>query len=140
MKAAALTHRSFISMTAGFRAQRASQDGPDVTLLTAPMFHSLGFFFALKAIALGETLVVMKRVSFPGMMQAAEKYGVTQITAAPPVIMWMARSEEVMRYDLSALKRIFCGGAPLPEEAAERFSSRFRGVLLCQVRFFLRKI
>ncbi|XP_020594280.1 4-coumarate--CoA ligase-like 7, partial [Phalaenopsis equestris] len=102
MKAAALTHRSFISMTAGFHAQRESRDGPDVTLLTAPMYHSLGFFFALKAIALGETLVVMERVSFPDMMRAAEKYGVTQITAAPPVIMWMARSGEVMRYDLSA--------------------------------------
>ncbi|XP_020695588.2 4-coumarate--CoA ligase-like 7 [Dendrobium catenatum] len=132
MKAAALTHRNFIAMTAGFQALQAGQAGPDVTLLSAPMFHSLGFFFALKTVALGDTLVMMDRVTFPDMMRAAEKYGVTQMTAAPPVVLAMARSEDVMQHDISALKRIFCGGAPLSEDAAERFSTRFPGISICQ--------
>ncbi|XP_020106386.1 4-coumarate--CoA ligase-like 7 isoform X2 [Ananas comosus] len=58
VKAAALPHRSFIAMAAGFHALRPV-DGPQVTLLGAPMFHSLGFFFALKGVALAETTVVM---------------------------------------------------------------------------------
>ncbi|PKU61575.1 4-coumarate--CoA ligase-like 7 [Dendrobium catenatum] len=132
MKAAALTHRNFIAMTAGFHALQPSRAGPDVNLLSAPMFHSLGFFFGLRTVALGDTLVVMDRVTFPDMMRAAEKYGVTQMTAAPPVVFAMARSEDVMRQDLSALKRIFCGGAPLSEDAVERFSARFPGILICQ--------
>ncbi|KAI0492701.1 hypothetical protein KFK09_026977 [Dendrobium nobile] len=132
MKAAALTHRNFIAMTAGFHALQPSRSGPDVNLLSAPMFHSLGFFFVLRTVALGDTLVVMDRVTFPDMMRAAEKYGVTQMTAAPPVVLAMARSEDVMRQDLSALKRIFCGGAPLSEDAVERFSARFPGILICQ--------
>nr|CAD1819993.1 unnamed protein product [Ananas comosus var. bracteatus] len=58
VKAAALPHRSFIAMAAGFHALRPV-DGLQVTLLGAPMFHSLGFFFALKGVALAETTVVM---------------------------------------------------------------------------------
>ncbi|KAK8923803.1 4-coumarate--CoA ligase-like 7 [Platanthera zijinensis] len=130
MKAAALTHRSFIAGTEGFLALRSSVN--DVTLLPAPMFHSLGFFFTLRTVAMGDTLVVMDRGTFPGMMRAAERYGVTQLTAAPPVVVAMARSEEALRHDLSALERVFCGGAPISQNAAERFSSRFPTVMLCQ--------
>ncbi|KAK8943939.1 4-coumarate--CoA ligase-like 7 [Platanthera guangdongensis] len=130
MKAAALTHRSFIAGTEGFLALRSS--GNDVTLLPAPMFHSLGFFFTLGTVAMGDTLVVMGRGTFPGMMRAAERYGVTQLTAAPPVVVAMARSEEALRHDLSALERVVCGGAPISQNAAARFSSRFPTVMLCQ--------
>ncbi|PKA61278.1 4-coumarate--CoA ligase-like 7 [Apostasia shenzhenica] len=136
MKAAALTHRSFIAMTAGFHALRPrpeSRARPEVTLLTAPLFHSLGFFVVMKAIALGETTVVVDHpATVPEMLQDAERYRVTQITAAPPLVVAMSRLEKALRIDLSALQRIFCGGSPLPAESAERFSSRFPNVLLCQ--------
>nr|WGU11326.1 4-coumarate:CoA ligase 12 [Crinum x powellii] len=131
VKAAMISHRSYIAMTAGFHAlQTPSEKDPEVTLLIAPMVHSLGFFFAVKGLALGETTVVMGRAEFGGMLKAAERYGATAMTASPPIVVAMARSEEVGRFDLSRLERVFSGGAPMPEEVANRFMKRFPHVEL----------
>ncbi|KAJ0976984.1 hypothetical protein J5N97_012458 [Dioscorea zingiberensis] len=130
IKAAALPHRSFIAMTAGFFALRPSE--METTLLIAPMFHSLGFFFALKGMALGETTVVVGSAPLAKMMAVAEKYKATQMTAAPPLLVAMAQSKETVRFDLSALRRVFTGGAPLATEAAERFLARFPRVEILQ--------
>lgn len=107
------------------------------------MFHSLGFFFALKGVALAETTVVMTAGARGGgggavaeMLRAAERYGATQMTAAPPVVVAMAKAgEEASRYGLPALRRVVCGGAPLHVAAARRFQSRFPRVELQQVRY-----
>ncbi|KAG8089695.1 hypothetical protein GUJ93_ZPchr0011g28944 [Zizania palustris] len=97
MKAVALPHRSFIAM----------------------------------GVALGETTVVMTdaaaRAGIRGLVEAAERYAVTEMTASPPVVMGMTK--ETCR--LTALQRIFCGGAPLPTAAHDRFRRRFPHVDLC---------
>ncbi|KAG0489285.1 hypothetical protein HPP92_008096 [Vanilla planifolia] len=134
LKAAALTHRSLVAMTAGFRKLR---DGPqtEITFLSAPMFHSLGFFFLLNSVALGDTVVFIgggRKATFSHTVQALETYRATQMTAAPPLVVEMGRSVEVLRHDLSSLRIVLCGGAPLSEAAAERFMARFSGVLVCQ--------
>ncbi|XP_072979998.1 4-coumarate--CoA ligase-like 7 [Typha angustifolia] len=135
VKAAALPHRSFIAMTAGFHALRPTGAEHQVGLLGAPMFHSLGFFFALKAVALGETTVVMagERFGVREMMAAAERHGATQMTTAPPVVVAMARGDEAAAgFDLGKLERVVCGGAPLHVAAAEKFRRRFPRVELLQ--------
>ncbi|XP_074588994.1 4-coumarate--CoA ligase-like 7 [Curcuma longa] len=129
VKAAALSHRNFIAMVAGFHATRKPK--AEVFLLGAPLFHSMGFFFLLKALALGETTVVMGgRGGVKQMLQAAERYRVTAMTAAPPVVVAMAKWPEPL--DLEALEDVTCGGAPLPEAAAERFMRRFPRVEIRQ--------
>lgn len=105
-------------------------------LLLAPMVHSLGFFFVLKGLALGETTVVMmNRAGLDEMLGAVERYKVTLLTAAPPLVVAMTRSENVGKYDLRVLERVLCGGAPLPLEVAERFTARFPHVELQMVIF-----
>ncbi|KAG6528793.1 4-coumarate--CoA ligase-like 7 [Zingiber officinale] len=129
VKAAALSHRNFIAMVAGFHATRKPK--AEVFLLGAPLFHSMGFFFLLKALALGETTVVMGgRGGVKQMLQAAERYRVTAMTAAPPVVVAMAKWPEPL--DLEALEHITCGGAPLPEASAVRFMRRFPRVEIRQ--------
>ncbi|WOL04146.1 4-coumarate--CoA ligase-like 7 [Canna indica] len=130
VKAAALTHQNFIAMTAGFHAIRG-RDQRKVTLIGAPLFHSMGFFFLLKGLALGETIVVLGGGGgVKEMLRAAEKYRVTAMTASPPVVVAMARWPE--RLDLKTLENVTSGGAPLPEAAAKRFMARFPGVELRQ--------
>ncbi|XP_008807546.1 4-coumarate--CoA ligase-like 7 [Phoenix dactylifera] len=133
VKAAALTHRSFIAMMAGFYAARR-EGRPEVKLLTAPMFHTMGFVVALKGVVLGATMVLMGggRAGVAEMLRAAEQHRVTEITAAPPVVVAMGRPEVAAGLDLSALERVVCGGAPLHPAAAERFMARFPRVELSQ--------
>ncbi|GJN28028.1 hypothetical protein PR202_gb16109 [Eleusine coracana subsp. coracana] len=131
VKAAALPHRSFVAMTAGAHAQLATPGREERVLIGAPMFHSLGFCFTLRGVALGQTLVVMTdaaaRGGVEGVVAAAERWGVVEMTAAPPVVVGMAKRE---RREMKSLQRVICGGAPLHDEAARRFRQRFPHVEL----------
>ncbi|KAJ4819358.1 4-coumarate--CoA ligase-like 4 [Rhynchospora pubera] len=131
IKAAALPHRAFIAMSAGFHALRPGR--LEVTLLCAPLFHSFGFFFILKSLALGESTVLpslrMNRIT--GILEVVERHKVTLLMVPPPLVVAMTKLE-VMKYDLDALEMVMCGGAPLSIAAAKRFYKRFAQVLLAQ--------
>jgi 4-coumarate--CoA ligase len=115
LEAAALPHRSFIAMTAGFHALfEKPTPGRERLLLSAPMFHSMGFSFALKAVATGQTMVLVTdavaRAGVKGVLAAAEWWGVVEITAAPPVVTAMAKD----RRNLGSLQRVISGGGDVP--------------------------
>jgi acyl-CoA synthetase (AMP-forming)/AMP-acid ligase II len=135
VKAAALPHRSFIAMTAGLHAVHV-KSGKDrtTTLQGAPMFHSMGFCFVLKGLALGLTTVVMTeaaaRAGLRGILEAAERWQVTEVLAAPPVVLGMTKER---RCQLASMETVICGGAPLPGPVAERFRRQFPHVDLCMV-------
>ncbi|RCV17994.1 hypothetical protein SETIT_3G265100v2 [Setaria italica] len=132
VKAAALSHRNFTAMLAGAHAlAHKPRHGRDRMLLGAPMFHSLGFYCALKGVALGQTTVLVTdtvaRRGVKGVVEAAERWAVSEMAASPPVVMGMAKE----RCGLEALEWVVCGGAPLPTTAAEMFQRRFPNVNLC---------
>ncbi|WVZ53664.1 hypothetical protein U9M48_004572 [Paspalum notatum var. saurae] len=136
VKAAALPHRGFIAMAAGARALFGRpRPGRERTLLTAPLFHSMGFAFVMRGVALGQTTVVatdaVARAGVKGVVAAAERWAVAEMTAAPPLVVAFAKDATCR---LPALERIICGGAPLPVSAAERFRRRFPDVDLCMQR------
>ncbi|XP_073099686.1 4-coumarate--CoA ligase-like 7 [Elaeis guineensis] len=133
VKAVKLTHRSFIALAAAVYAMRR-EGRPKAMLLAAPMFHMMGFVLALKGVVLLTTTVLMggNRAGATEMLRAAAQYKVTEITAAPPVVVAMGRPEVVAGLDLSALERVVCGGAPLHPASAERFMARFPRVKLSQ--------
>ncbi|XP_058228314.1 4-coumarate--CoA ligase-like 9 [Rhododendron vialii] len=137
VKGVELTHRNFISLIAGFyylrRGEEEEEDAPHpVALNPLPLFHVFGFFMLIRAAALGETIVLMERFDFEGMLRAVERYKVTYMPVSPPLVVALAKSEVVARYDLSSLRVLGCGGAPLGEEVAERFGKRFPGVEIVQ--------
>jgi 4-coumarate--CoA ligase len=132
IKAAALPHRAFIAMSAGFHALRSAQ--PEVTLLCAPLFHSFGFFFILKSLALGESTVLRSSgIGVIEMLKVVEGHKVTLLLAPPPVVVTMTKVEEVTTSNLDALQMVMCGGAPLSTVAAKQFRKRYPHVLLAQV-------
>ncbi|XP_051179562.1 4-coumarate--CoA ligase-like 7 [Lolium perenne] len=133
VKAAALPHRCFIAMVAGYHAQHVqSGKARETTLMGAPMFHSMGFCFALKGLALGFTSVLVTeaaaRAGLKGILDAAERWRVTEMLAAPPVVSGMTR---LSCCHLASLGRVICGGAPLPGSVAERFRRQLPHVDLC---------
>uniref|UniRef100_A0A453GJV0 4-coumarate--CoA ligase n=1 Tax=Aegilops tauschii subsp. strangulata TaxID=200361 RepID=A0A453GJV0_AEGTS len=136
VKAVAVPHRSFIARAAGLRALHLkvkSRKADERTLIGAPMFHTMGFFFTLNGLAQGSTTVVMTeaaaRAGLRGMLEAARRWEVTEIMAAPPVVLGMTKDG----CRLSSLARVICGGAPLPGSVAEQFPRRFPHVDLCMV-------
>lgn len=83
---------------------------------------------------MGETLVLMERFDFEAMLRAVEKYGVTYMPVSPPLVVALANSELAQKYDLSSLRLLGSGGAPLAKEVAEKFIAKFPNVEIVQVR------
>ncbi|KAF8664892.1 hypothetical protein HU200_054208 [Digitaria exilis] len=143
VKAVAVTHRNLITLICAHRGNReiaekeAAEAGeppypPMVTLFPLPIFHVFGFMMLLRSVAMGETAVLMERFDFGAALQAIERYRVTLLPAAPPVLVAMIKSEEARRRDLSSLLIIGIGGAPLGREVAERFAAVFPNIELIQ--------
>ncbi|XP_068307318.1 4-coumarate--CoA ligase-like 9 isoform X2 [Pyrus communis] len=130
VKGVMLTHRNFIALIAGIHAFRREPDptlpdGQAVLLFTLPLFHVFGFCMVVGAVATGETLVLMERFEFEAMLRAVERHKISYMPVSPPLIVALAKSELAQKYDLSSLRFLGCGGAPLSKEVVDRFCERF---------------
>ncbi|EXC50293.1 4-coumarate--CoA ligase-like 9 [Morus notabilis] len=134
-KGGALTHRNLIATIGGYHALRLKSAKPEpqpVRLVILPPFHVFGFFMAVRAVSIGETMVLMERFDFEGMLRAVERYRVTYMPVSPPLVVALTKSEVVGKYDLSSLWLLGCGGAPLGKEVVERFNRKFPNVEITQ--------
>ncbi|KAL8464223.1 hypothetical protein ACS0TY_033943 [Phlomoides rotata] len=136
VKGVVLTHRNLIAVIAGMYQTKISNDEKarkegnyvfvhPVSLFTLPLFHVFGFFMLFRAAAMGESLVLMGKFDFVKMLEAVERYKVTSMPVAPPIISAMIKSDLVDKYDLSSLQVLGSGGAPLGKEVADRFRAKF---------------
>ncbi|KAG9447214.1 hypothetical protein H6P81_013342 [Aristolochia fimbriata] len=131
VKGVLLTHRNMIAITGGSR-RREAEEAPGVSLFSLPLFHMYGLFMCMRAVMTAETVVLMERFDFVGMLNAIATYKVTFMPVAPPVAVAMTKSPDVDKYDLGSLNRLECGGAPLGKEVAEKFFQKFPNVILDQ--------
>ncbi|KAH0688226.1 hypothetical protein KY284_018779 [Solanum tuberosum] len=140
VKGAELTHRNLIALIASLFHSRFNDNAADegeiteqaVAFMTLPLFHVFGFFMLIRLASMGETMVMTGRFDFEKMLAAVEKYRVTYMPVSPPLVVAMAKSDLALKYDLSSLQLLACGGAPLGKEVAERFKSRFPDVEILQ--------
>ncbi|CAH2036721.1 unnamed protein product [Thlaspi arvense] len=107
----------------------------EIFICTVPMFHTYGLLtFAMATVAMGSTVVILRRFDLHDMMVAVEKYRATVLILAPPVLVAMINGAELIKakYDLSSLKVVRCGGAPLSKEATEGFLEKYPTVDILQ--------
>ncbi|XP_073123063.1 4-coumarate--CoA ligase-like 9 [Henckelia pumila] len=143
VKGVVLTHRNLMAVIAGFyydnlyykEKSKEEENGVyvhPVSLFTLPLFHVFGFFMLIRAASMGESLVLMEKFDFLKMLEAVEKYKVTYIPVAPPLVVAMVKSDLVAKYDLSSLQTVGSGGAPLGKEVSEEFKAKFPHVEIVQ--------
>lgn len=110
------THRGHSVMVA--HQTMALQYGPHdrhVNLAAAPMTHSAGFA-SLQASARGATVVTIPRASVEPIVEAIEKYGVTEMFLPPTVIYRLLDHLRTRSADLSTLRYILYGASPMSTE------------------------
>lgn len=138
VKGVELSHRNLIAVIAGYihnKFIREEEEGPEphpVSLFPLPLFHVFGFFMLIRAVALGETLVLMERFVFEKMLEVVQNYRVTYMPVSPPLVVALVKSDLVGKYDISSLRLLGCGGAPLGKDVLERFTARFPHVEIAQ--------
>ncbi|XP_030548492.2 probable CoA ligase CCL5 [Rhodamnia argentea] len=133
-KGVILTHANFISVVTLLNwSVRASSSQDDVFLCFIPMFHIYGLaFFGLGLFCSGITTVVMQRFDFQTMLDAIKVHQVNNIPAVPPVILTLVKHASNMKCDLSSLRRVGSGAAPLSKEVTDGFREKFPWVELRQ--------
>ncbi|KAK2413641.1 4-coumarate--CoA ligase [Trifolium repens] len=131
-KGVMLTHRNLTAAVAAHDAVRITKESPAVCLLTVPLFHVYGFTFLLKCVAMMETVVVMERFGLGKMLSVLERFRVSNLVVAPPVVVAMSKEGATERYDLSSLKNVTCGGAPLGKDNFDAFKAKFSQVSIIQ--------
>ncbi len=114
-KGAMLTHRNLLAMTMNFYADIAPGFSPnDVVLHAAPLSHGSGLY-GLPNIGKGATNVMLPSKSFEPelVFQTIETHRVTNMFAAPTMIKMLIDHPAADRYDLSSLRSLNYGGAPM---------------------------
>jgi acyl-CoA synthetase (AMP-forming)/AMP-acid ligase II len=87
---------------------------PQTLLGTIPFFHAFGLNHIVHTtIYYGVPLYVMPRFDLEKFCQTIEKYKITYTCLVPPMVLLLAQSPIVQKYDLSTVKSAICGAAPL---------------------------
>ncbi len=123
-KGVMLTHHNLI-------ANMCQMDGldyfhqDDTLLCVLPLFHIYGLVVVLNmGLHLGATIVTMPRFDLEQFLDLIEKYRVTLSHIVPPIVLQLARNPLVEKHDLSSLKMIFSGAAPLGPELSRECMQR----------------
>jgi long-chain acyl-CoA synthetase len=131
-KAVTLSHRNIVA-NAWQQAQWAGATmGQETMLACLPFFHSYGMSTMLgSGAALGATLILQPRFDVHQAIQAIERKRPTVFHAVPAMLNAMNKRLRVKSANLSSLKWVISGGAPLSPAVAEEFA-QYSGALVVQ--------
>jgi acyl-CoA synthetase (AMP-forming)/AMP-acid ligase II len=117
-KGVMLTHANLAVNVAQVAASEPVTEA-DTLIGVLPFFHSYGLTVLMNyALVAGATVVTMPRFDLEQFLQLMESYAVSYAYLAPPIVLALAKQPVVDRYDLSRLRAILSGGAPLGAETA----------------------
>ncbi|BAS82339.1 4-coumarate--CoA ligase-like 1 [Oryza sativa Japonica Group] len=126
-KGVILTHRNFIAAARMVTSdQDERREGPNVFLCFLPMFHIFGLSVITYAqLHRGNAIIAMSRFDINSLMEAVQRHRVTHLFCVPPVIIALAKHGKAGKYDLSSLKFIGSGAAPLGKDVMEVVAKKF---------------
>ncbi|BCS17229.1 acyl--CoA ligase [Aspergillus puulaauensis] len=92
-----------------------------------PLYHAYGQLYAcLMAPKLGFPVYIMRKFVYEEFLDVIQRYRITHLQVAPPILIMLDKRPETSRYDLSSVKNILCGAAPLSLDLQNRIQKRFR--------------
>ncbi|GAB7359614.1 hypothetical protein MBLNU230_g6798t1 [Neophaeotheca triangularis] len=105
-------------------AKRERQDPrhyTEMALGLLPLSHIYGLVvIAHGSIYRGDGVLVLPKYDFKQLLQVVQDYKINMLFLVPPMILHMCNQPEALKsYDLSCVKSIFTGAAPLGKETAE---------------------
>ncbi|WP_435111676.1 class I adenylate-forming enzyme family protein [Nocardiopsis synnemataformans] len=134
-KAAMLSHRSLLAglqmllhITRRLPHQVDLSTG-EAALHTGPMFHVGGVQTLLRAVCVGDTLVMPSGRFDPGeALRLIEEWGIRRWSAVPTMVSRVLEHPDTRTRDLTTLRSLTVGGAPVRAEFLERVRTGLPGV------------
>src|SRR5450756_1354262 len=123
-KGVMLTHRNLVAnLVQAGSVIRIGEDEKVIAVL--PFFHIYGMTVIMNGtLYSGATIVTMPRFELEPFLKAIQDYKITRLFVAPPIVVALAKHPAVDKYDLSSVKVIFSGAAPLDAATARLCGDR----------------
>ena len=121
-KGVLLSHEAHL-WTARVRMVQTPMVGERV-LIAAPMFHMNALALSILVCAGGAEAVLLPQFDARAYIQAVTRFGVTWLTAVPPMIAMMLQEKDALGMaDLSTVRTVRMGSAPVTEALADQIRS-----------------
>ena len=134
-KAVVLSHRAVLArlhMTLQVTRKLPHQidtSAHETALITGPLFHVGQMQTLLRALIVGDTLVMTGgRFDPADVLALVERHRIHRWTAVPTMVSRLLDHPDVARRDVSSLKSISIGGAPVHDELMQRMRNALPGV------------
>ncbi|HEX8852849.1 MAG TPA: AMP-binding protein, partial [Pyrinomonadaceae bacterium] len=123
-KGVMLTHRNLVSNLCQFEGAGFAWCD-DTLVCVLPMFHIYGLVAILNyGLYCGATIVTLPRFELEQVLGVMQDYKVTTAHLVPPVVLALAKHPVIDSYDLSSVKTVFSGAAPLGAELSQACCER----------------
>jgi acyl-CoA synthetase (AMP-forming)/AMP-acid ligase II len=128
-KGVMLTHHNLVANIAQIKGLEPHTTTPigadDVLLGLLPFFHIYGMTVIMAyGLYVGATIVTMPRFDLEQFLELIQRHGVTYINVVPPIVQALARHPLVEQYDLSSLRGLMSGAAPMGGDLARATGDR----------------
>ena len=123
-KGVMLTHRNLVANLVQSGSALSYVEG-DTALAALPFFHIYGMQVLMNGVlAEGCAVVTMPRFDLPQALGLIGEHNVTYFYAVPPMVLALAKHPVVDEFDLSSIKVIFSGAAPLGGDLSDEAAAR----------------
>jgi acyl-CoA synthetase (AMP-forming)/AMP-acid ligase II len=127
-KGVMLTHRNIVANLCQVNALAEldkSEEGTNVTPAFVPFFHIYGMLYFVNHYPASLcTVITLPRFDLEQFLQLAQDHRAVNLWVVPPVALALAKHPIVDNYDLSSVKVMFSGAAPLRSELSEAVEKR----------------
>jgi acyl-CoA synthetase (AMP-forming)/AMP-acid ligase II len=123
-KGVMLTHYNLVAMLRQLETAAVLHAG-DRIVCVVPCYHVYGFHVVVNlALRTGATVVTLPRFDLEEFLRTLQDYQINIVPVVPPIVLALARTPLLDRFDLSSLETLHCGAAPLSVEVADTACER----------------
>lgn len=135
-KGVMLTHKSLVTSV----AQQVDGENPnlylhkeDVVLCVLPLFHIYSLNSVLLcALRVGAAILIMPKFEIHPLMELIQKYKVTIAPFVPPIVLAIAKDPDLDKFDLSSIRIVLSGAAPMGKDLEETLRAKLPNCKLGQ--------
>jgi acyl-CoA synthetase (AMP-forming)/AMP-acid ligase II len=97
----------------------------EVCFAVLPFFHIYGMQVLMNfTVSQGVTTICVPRFDLVQMLELTQRHRITRLYLVPPIVLALAKHPIIDSYDLSSVREIFSGAAPLGGEIADAAAAR----------------
>lgn len=123
-KGVMLSHHNLVANLVQVNAA-LNYEADECALAVLPFFHIYGMQVLMGSLlSAGATIITVPRFDMEQVLGLIQKHKITQLFAVPPIVLGLAKTPLLDQYDVSSLRKIFSGAAPLGAELAEEAARR----------------